>query len=331
MTFDQLQSYHSNRPDSLCPGHPEIEIDGIDVTTGPLWQGIANAVGLDMAEDHLAATYNRPGFDVVDNMTYCTIGDACLQEGVALEAISLAGHFRLRKLVVIYDNNQITCDGSVDLCNNEDVNAKMRACGWNVTDVEDGNYDIIAIVAALEQAKSSDKPTFINARTVIGIGSKIAGDAKAHGAAFGADDVKNIKKYFGMNPEEHYVMPDSVKHFYKYLPAKGQDLEREYEDLLSRYENAHPELAKEFKIRREGQMVRDWKEVIPSKNALPWSDTPSRKSGGIICNPLAQNINTFMVGTADLSPSVSLIWKDKKDFQHVNTKTFPLISVKTHQ
>lgn len=115
MTFDQLKSYHSERTDALCPGHPEIEHEGVEVTTGPLGQGIANAVGLAMASKHLGATFNRPGFDVVSNHTWCMIGDACLQEGVGLEAISLAGHFKLNNLTVIYDNNQITCDGSVDV------------------------------------------------------------------------------------------------------------------------------------------------------------------------------------------------------------------------
>lgn len=189
MTFDMLKSYHSFDPHSLCAGHPEIEVDGIETTTGPLGQGIANAVGLAMATEHLAATYNRPGFDVVNNMTYCTTGDACFQEGVGLEAISLAGHWKLRRLVLIYDNNQITCDGSVDICNTEDVNAKMRASGWDVVDVHDGNYDITAIVDAVEFAKhkTEDKPTFINVRTTIGLGSQNEGKAVAHGAPFGAE------------------------------------------------------------------------------------------------------------------------------------------------
>lgn len=188
MTIEQLKSYHSARTDSICPGHPEIEIEGIEVTTGPLGQGIANAVGFAMATKHLAATYNRPEYPVVDNHTWCMIGDACLQEGVGLEAISLAGHWRLNNLTVIYDNNQITCDGSVDITCNDDVNEKMKASGWNVIDVLDGSNSIPEIVRALVTARAStDKPTFINIRTVIGVGSKSAGDAKAHGAAFGAE------------------------------------------------------------------------------------------------------------------------------------------------
>ncbi|KAM3085680.1 hypothetical protein ACMFMG_002746 [Clarireedia jacksonii] len=317
-----LKSYHSSRTDSICPGHPEIEHEGIEVTTGPLGQGIANAVGFAMASKHLAATYNRPNYLVVDNTTWCMIGDACLQEGVALEAISLAGHWKLNNLVVIYDNNQITCDGSVDLCNNEDVNAKMIACGWNVIDVEDGNYDIEGIVRALITAKNSkDKPTFINIRTVIGIGSKSAGDAKAHGAAFGADDVANIKRNFGMDETKHFQVSDEVYDFFREAKPRGRQLEADWNSLLSSYAREYPELHKEFALRVAGEFLDDWSKFIPAKEDLPTTPTPSRKSSGLICNPLAQNLKNFMVGTADLSPSVNMIWKGTVDFQHPDLKT----------
>lgn len=221
--MDQLRSYHSTRTDSLCPGHPEIEHLGIEVTTGPLGQGIANAVGLAMATKHLTATYNREGFPMINNTTWCMTGDACLQEGIGLEAISLAGHWRLNNLVLIYDNNQITCDGSVDMVTNEDINAKMRACGWDVLDVEDGCYDVPALVKAMAQAKrSTEKPTFINVRTVIGVGSAVEGKAKAHGAAFGPKEVANIKEKFGFSPDEHYVVPDEVYEFYEDVSMGGR-------------------------------------------------------------------------------------------------------------
>ncbi|CZR69751.1 related to TRANSKETOLASE [Phialocephala subalpina] len=322
MTFDQLKSYHSSRTDSICPGHPEIEHEGIEVTTGPLGQGIANAVGLAMATKHLGATYNRPNYPVVDNTTWCMIGDACLQEGVALEASSLAGHWRLNNLVVIYDNNQITCDGSVDLCNNEDVNAKMLACGWNVIDVEDGNYDIEGIVRALITAKNSkDKPTFINIRTVIGIGSKSAGDAKAHGAAFGAEDVANIKRKNGMDETKHFQVSDEVYDFFREAKPRGKQLEADWNKLVDAYGSEYPELHEEFQLRVAGEFTDDWSKFIPAKADLPTGPTPSRKSSGLVCNPLAQNLKNFMVGTADLSPSVNMIWKGKVDFQHPDLKT----------
>lgn len=142
MTLDQLKSYHSANLDSLCPGHPEIEIEGVEVTTGPLGQGVANAVGLAMATKNLAATYNKPGHEVVNNMTWCMVGDACLQEGVGLEALSLAGHWKLNNLCVIFDNNNVTCDGTADVANTEDINMKMRATGFHVVDVYNGDTDV---------------------------------------------------------------------------------------------------------------------------------------------------------------------------------------------
>jgi dihydroxyacetone synthase len=320
MTMDQLKSYHSARTDSFCPGHPEIEHPGIEVTTGPLGQGIANAVGLAMASKHLGATYNRPGFDVVDNMTYCMIGDACLQEGVALEAIQLAGHWKLNNLVVMYDNNQITCDGSVDLCNTEDVDAKMRACGWDVINIEDGNWDVEGIVRALAKARASrDRPTFINIRTIIGVGSNVAGDAKAHGAAFGAAAVADVKRTFGMDPEKHFVVGDEVYSYFSEAETRGARLEADYAALLEGYAREHPELAAEFAKRAAGEWSADWRALIPAKEDFPTTPTASRKSAGLVCNPIAAGLQNMMVGTADLSPSVNMIWKGKVDFQHVST------------
>jgi dihydroxyacetone synthase len=321
MTFDQLKSYHSTRTDSICPGHPEIEHEGIEVTTGPLGQGIANAVGLAMATKHLAATYNKPGFDVVNNTTWCMVGDACLQEGVALEAISLAGHWKLDNLIVIYDNNQITCDGSVDLANTEDVNAKMAASGWEVLEVADGNNDVEAIVAALVRARSSQsgKPVFINIKTTIGVGSKVAGDAKAHGAAFGAEEVANIKRAAGFDPESSFVVSDAVYDFFGEVKSRGRALEREWEELVAAYGEEYPELATEFALRVRGEFTEDWASIIPAKEDFPTTPTASRKSAGLVCNPLAARLKTFMVGTADLSPSVNMIWKGKTDFQHVSS------------
>lgn len=322
MTLDQLKSYHSARYDSFCPGHPEIEHDGIEVTTGPLGQGIANAVGLAMATKHLAAVYNKPNYELINNTTWCMIGDACLQEGVALESIQLAGHWKLNNLVVIYDNNQITCDGSVDLCNTEDVNAKMRACGWEVLEVEDGCYDVEGLVKALLQAKAStEKPTFINVRTIIGVGSKVAGDAKAHGAAYGNEGVRGIKQAFGMNPDEHFVVADQVYSFFREMKTRGENLEENWNDLVSAYSQEYPELYDEFNKRVEGKFTDDWRSIIPAKETFPTAATASRKSAGIICNPLAEKLKNFMVGTADLSPSVNMIWKDKVDFQHPGLKT----------
>ncbi|OIW31452.1 putative transketolase [Coniochaeta ligniaria NRRL 30616] len=316
MTLDQLKSYHSDREDALCPGHPEIEHEGIEVTTGPLGQGVANAVGLAMAAKHLGATYNRPGFDVVSNHTWCMVGDACLQEGVALEAISLAGHLQLNNLTIIYDNNQITCDGSVDLTNTENVNDKMRATGWNVIDVEDGCFDIAGIVVALERSKESVKPTFINVRTIIGLGSKVAGQAEAHGAAFGAADVANMKRQYGFDPEQSFVIGQEARKFFQDLPDRGEQYVKEWNDLMEDYAAAHPELAAALMKRIAGELSPKWKDLIPAKESFPGTPTATRASSGLVFNPIAKELDSFVVGTADLSPSVYMGWPGMVDFQH---------------
>lgn len=294
-------------------GHPEIEHEGIEVTTGPLGQGIANAVGLAVAGKHLGATFNRPGFPVVSNQIYCMVGDACLQEGVGLEAISLAGHWKLNNLTVIYDNNQITCDGTVDMTNTENVNQKMEACGWNVIDVHDGCYDVEAIVEALHASKSSDKPTFINVRTIIGLGSAVAGKAVAHGAAFGTEDVAAMKKAYGFDPEQFFVIPEEIRDFFAELPERGQSYVADWQSLLQSYSQAHPDLAKEFKTRLRGGFSQDWQSMIPLE--FPQKATASRAASGLVFNPIAEKVPNFMVGTADLTPSVNMSWKSKEAFQ----------------
>lgn len=313
MTFTQLQSYHSSREDSLCSGHPEIEVEGVEVTTGPLGQGVANAVGMAIATKHLAAEFNRPGYDIVSNHTWCMVGDACLQEGVALEAFSLAGHLALGNLTIIYDNNQITCDGSVDLTNTEDVNAKMAASGWDVVEIFDGSYDIERITSALTRARQSSRPTFINVHTIIGLGSAMAGNAAAHGAALGEDDIKTMKRTAGFDQDQRYHVPQSVRDFFADLPSIGDECVRRWEELLLSYSAEHPELAAELAARISGTLPPDWQQHIPL--SFPSHPTASRASAGLVFNPLASNISNFMVGTADLTPSVHMSWPGKIEFQ----------------
>ncbi|KJZ79152.1 hypothetical protein HIM_01303 [Hirsutella minnesotensis 3608] len=287
-TFEQLKTYHSTSYDSFCPGHPEIEHQGIEVTTAPLGQGIANTVDLAMATKHLAAVYSKPGFDLINNTTWCMIGETRLQEGVVLEAIQLASHWKLSNLVVIEDNNQITCDRSVDLCNTEDVNTKMIACEWDVIDAEDGCFDVEALVKALSQAKASEEnPTFINVHTIIGIGSRIASDAQSHGTAFGGESVKLLKKLeeLGLNPEEHFVVSDKVYGFFENMRVRGDLFEEEWAGMVRRYAQEHPELHEEVSARVRSDFTEDWSQLIPAKVSFPTIPTASRKSAGLICNP----------------------------------------------
>ncbi|KAF2149886.1 hypothetical protein K461DRAFT_245105 [Myriangium duriaei CBS 260.36] len=318
--FEQLKTYHSEKPESLCPGHPEREADGVEVTTGPLGQGIGNAVGLAMATKHLGAQYNKDGFDVVNNHTWCMIGDACLQEGLGQEAISLAGQWKLNNLTVIYDNNQITCDGSVDMTNSEDINARFRAANWDVIDVFDGCFDVNGIVEALKKARrSQDKPTLVNVRTIIGVGSAVAGKAVSHGVPFKPDDVQQMKKAWGFDPDQTFVIPEAVRNFFSDIPARGEKHVQEWDELVASYTRAHPKLAAEFKSRRDGVLPAEWESFIPS--SFLSDKTPSRKSSGECIQPIADKLPTIMIGTADLSPSVNLLYPTKVAFQHPSLKT----------
>ncbi|CAG8188138.1 unnamed protein product [Penicillium nalgiovense] len=321
MTLEQLKSYHSTKLDSVCPGHPEIENEGIEVTTGPLGQGLASAVGLAMATKNLAATYNKPGHELVNNMTWCMVGDACLQEGVGLEALSLAGHWKLNNLCVIFDNNSVTCDGTADMANTEDINTKMRATGFNVVDVYNGNSDVAEITNALLAAKLSDKPTFLNIRTTIGYGATKAGTADIHGAALGVDEVANFKRRFGLNPDEHFHIPQDVYDFFSDIPGRGDAHEAGWQNVLAKYQNEDPVLGAEFALRVAGKMPEDWTKCIPRTEDQPTAPTATRKSAGIVTNNLAVNINSVLVGTADLTPSVNVAYKNKVDFQSPELQT----------
>jgi dihydroxyacetone synthase len=273
-----------------------------------------------MATKHLAATFNQPGHEIVDNHTWVTVGDACLQEGVGCEAFSYAGHLKLNNLTCIYDNNQITCDGSVDLTNTEDVNKKMEACGWDVIDVVDGVNDVEAIVSALEKGRdpSRTKPLFINVRTVIGVGSAVAGMAISHGVPLGAGNVAEMKKAWGWDPEQKFVIPGKVKDFYAGLPARGEEFVQEWENKLAAYTKAHPDLAAKFKDRMAGRLPSNWESMIPHE--FPSDNTPSRKSNHLVMAKIIAECPTFMVGTADLTPSVNLTYKDYEIFNPPDLK-----------
>lgn len=210
-TLEDLKSFR--QLDSVCAGHPENHmLEGVEVTTGPLGQGISNAVGMAMAERHLAAVFNTADIEIIDNYTYVFCGDGCLQEGISSEASSLAGHLKLGKLVVLYDDNDITIDGSTSLSFTEDVGKRYEAYGWQVLTVERGDGDIDDILAKVTEAKGcQDKPTLIKVRTKIGFGSKGEGTASVHGSPLGPAEVARVKTAFGFDPEQHFVVPGDVK------------------------------------------------------------------------------------------------------------------------
>ncbi|KAF9883048.1 hypothetical protein FE257_004302 [Aspergillus nanangensis] len=217
-TTDELRGYGSPKTggqSTLCHAHPEIECPAIEITTGPLGQGIANAVGLAIASKNMAANFNKTDIQMIKSRVYCMTGDGCLMEGVALEAISLAGSLNLDNLVVMYDNNQVTCDGPLHWINTEDINTKMRSSGWKVINVDDGTYDVQTIVAALRLAHNSyEKPVFINIRTIIGVGTCVAGSAKAHHGGFDTESIMHNKSLGGLpHTSTHAVPPKTLKFF----------------------------------------------------------------------------------------------------------------------
>lgn len=206
------------------------------------------------------------------------------------------------------------------MTNTEDINARMRACGWEVFDIEDGCFDVEGISDVLEKVKQvTDKPTFVNVRTIIGVGSDVAGKAAAHGAPFKTDDVKAMKKMYGFDPDQRLVVGEEVRRFYADLPERGEKWVQEWQTLFDDYKKQYPELGQELHTRMSGDLPANWEEMIPKQ--FPEEKTPSRKSSGLTFNKMSEKINTFMIGTADLSPSVNLLYANKLAFQNPNLRT----------
>ncbi|KAF2175254.1 hypothetical protein K469DRAFT_765615 [Zopfia rhizophila CBS 207.26] len=315
-TADQLKAYcHPTALNftNICKTHPEIEFDGLDVSTGPLGQGVANAVGMAMANKYLRETFNRDGFNVIQGKVYATTGDACLQEGPALEAISLAGHLKLSNLILIYDNNGVQCDGPITLTFKENVNDKMRACGWYVLEIPDGNTNVRAIMAALEHADGHiGQPIFININTVIGHGTSIAGTCKAHHTAFGHEDVKKCKVSWGYDPEATHIVPDEVRDYWSEIPRKGRLAREIWQRTIERYNARYPELADKLQSIINGNLDPGWKtqllEYVPDQKKMP-----IRESSGIIFDMLWRKLPLFG-GSADLSAPNFLLREPKEAF-----------------
>ncbi|KAI0478053.1 Transketolase, thiamine diphosphate binding domain-containing protein [Xylaria cf. heliscus] len=317
-TMDEIRGYGSAKIDgyeTICHAHPEREIPGIEVTTGPLGQGIANAVGLAIASKNLAARYNRPGFEVVESRVYCMTGDGCLMEGVALEAISLAGSLGLDNLVLVYDNNQVTCDGPLDWINTEDVNAKMRATGWHVLEIDDACYDVSAIVSTFNYAKTlKDKPVFINARTIIGIGTKVAGTYKAHHGAFDEESITLSKKIAGQDPSvTHVITPEALEYF-RGCKSQGEQLESAWNDLLQRYENAHPELATSFVKTSRGDYGTEWLEILKGIDSAQFEGKATREVNGTLIEKIWPAYPALCGGGADLVNSNKVSYAESDVF-----------------
>ncbi|KIV99418.1 transketolase [Verruconis gallopava] len=317
-TMDEIKGYGSAKANgfkTMCHAHPEIEDPGVEVTTGPLGQGIANAVGLAIASKNLAARFNKPGYEVSNSRVYCMTGDGCLMEGVALEAISLAGNLGLNNLTLIYDNNQVTCDGPLDWINTEDVNAKMRACGWHVLEIEDGSYDVQTIVRALQLSKASTKPTFINIRTVIGLGTKVAGTFKAHHGTFDEESVALSKKLAGQDPERTHEIPEHALSYFRERKEHGRRLQLDWQARLDAYATEYPELYAELKTIRSGNYGQGWLDILRELGTQQFCGKATREVNGAIVEKMWKAYPGLFGGGADLVNS-NKIWYSEDDVFH---------------
>lgn len=298
VTIDDLKQFR--QLDSKTPGHPEYgHTDGVEATTGPLGQGIAMAVGMAMAEAHLAAKFNREGFPVVDHYTYALVGDGCLMEGISYEAMSMAGHMKLRKLIVLYDSNDISLDGELALSFSEDVRKRTESAHWHYLRVEDGN-DPAAVSAAIAAAKRHDRPTLIEVRTIIGYGSKAAGTNKVHGSPLGEEDAKAAKEAYGWPYEEPFTVPQAVREHFERLKQQGAAKEEAWNRLLAAYKSAYPELAEELEQAIRGDVAIAAAD-IPTFD--PAKAVSTRVASGEAIRHFVKHVPSLFGGSADLSHS----------------------------
>ena len=291
---------------SRTPGHPENHMTpGVEVTTGPLGQGISNAVGMAIAEAHLAAKFNRPGYSVLDHYTYVIASDGDLMEGVASEACSLAGHLGLGKLIVLYDDNHITIDGTTDLAFTEDRMGRFKAYGWHTQEVSDGN-DTAAVGKAMERARDEGgRPSIIAVRTHIGYGSPNKQDSSdAHGSPLGEDEVRLTKENLGWPSDQTFLVPDEVRDHFHQVSEKGEMAQKLWDELLADYKKKHPDLAAAWKKMWRAELPEGWRDSLPD---LSGQSIATRAASGKVINALAPVLPRLLGGSADLAPSYNTL------------------------
>lgn len=302
LTLDDIKKFRQLH--SKTAGHPEYGLlDGIEVTTGPLGQGFANGVGMAIAQQYLAAHYNRPGFELFNYHIYAICSDGDLMEGITAEAASVAGNLQLGNLVYIYDDNHISIEGDTAITfSKEDVGKRFEAYGWHVQELPDGN-DVDAIESAIRRAKEEkSRPSLIKIRTHIAYGSPNKVDTKeAHGAALGEEEVKLTKKNLGFNPDESFVIPEKVLSYYRQEGKKGATLEKEWNEQWNEYKKQFPDLAREYTLLSSGKLPDGWQQKLPTFKAGDKVET--RKASGKTLNAIADSLPLLIGGSADLAPS----------------------------
>ncbi len=313
LSLDDLKNFR--QWGSLTPGHPEYRhTQGVETTTGPLGQGLATGVGMAMAERSLAATFNRPGFPVVDHFTYAIVGDGDLMEGISHEAASLAGNLKLGKLIYLYDDNHISIEGDTEITFTEDRAARFRAYGWQVIEVADGN-DCAAIAAALTVArKDLEHPSLIAVRTHIGFGSPAKQDtASAHGEPLGAEEIIKTKKNLDWPVETSFLVEGEVYESYRHVKETGAKEEEKWQSMMTAYKDSFPELAAEWERRQAGALPAGWEKSLP---AFPADEKgfATRAISGKVINALAGVLPEMIGGSADLGPSNKTHINEAADF-----------------
>ncbi len=300
LTLDDLRAFR--QWGSRTPGHPEYGLTpGVETTTGPLGQGFANGVGMAIAQAHLAALFNRPGYPLFDHYIYAIVTDGDLMEGVSAEAASLAGHLRLGKLIYLYDDNRISIDGSTDLTFSEDRARRFDAYGWQVLRVDDGN-DVEAIDATLRAAQADERPSLILCRTIIGYGAPTRqGTAKAHGEPLGEEELRAAKEAIGWPLEKFYV-PEDVLTFFRQAMERGAQQEARWREMFEAYRREYPDLAMELTRRLEGRLPEAWEVELPVF-AAEAKGPATRAASGKVLEGLAQRVPELVGGSADLTPS----------------------------
>jgi transketolase len=309
---------------SKTPGHPEYGLtEGIEATTGPLGQGFANGVGMGIAQKWLADRYNKPGFDLFDYSIYVICSDGDMMEGISGEAASIAGSLKLGNLIYIYDDNHITIEGDTAITFQEDLGERFLAYGWHVQELPDGN-DLAAMEAALHNAKAeTGKPSLIKMRTHIGYGSPNKVDtAAAHGSPLGADEVKLVKKFFGFDPDQSFVVPENVLSFYRAAGKAGIEKEKVWNNLFNQYREKYPVEANEYVSTSNGKLPGGWKEKLPVFSGD--EKIATRKASGKVLNSIAAQIPFLIGGSADLSPSTDTILDNFDSFsaEHYDGRNF---------
>jgi transketolase len=318
ITLEDIKNFR--QLESSTPGHPEFGYAaGIETTTGPLGQGVGTSVGLAMAAKWLAARYNRPGFDLFDSRVYVLCSDGDLMEGISSEAASLAGHLQLDNLLWIYDDNNITIEGETELAFSEQVAKRFEGYGWHTLRVDDAN-DLGAIQRAIDAAKqTTDRPTIICLKSIIGYGApNKANTHAAHGAPLGEDEIKLAKQFYGWAENEKFLVPDEVReHFSAGIGARGRHEREAWEKKLAEYAKAYPQEAAELRSMWSGKLPGGWDQGIPSF-ATDAKGLASRVSSGKVLNGLAKHIPWIIGGSADLAPSTMTLLDGEKDFEAGN-------------